>query len=94
LPGHGFDLARPLGLQEDVVEVELGVLHDLDTQVVERLDRGVAGQEVLRPGAEGEDFQGLEPEQDTGHRYEAGDHRRDLLGRADGVFGDVGAELA
>ena len=34
--GHGLDLRRALGLEEDVVEVELGVFHDLDAEVVER----------------------------------------------------------
>ena len=49
--GDGLDLGIALGLAEDVVEVELAVLHDLDAEVVEGLDRRVAGQEVLRPRA-------------------------------------------
>ena len=61
LPGHvggdRLDLGIALGLAEDVVEVELAVLHDLDAEVVERLDRRVAGQEILRPRAEGEDLE-------------------------------------
>ena len=92
--GHGRNLGRALGLEEKVIEVELGILHDFHTQVIERLDRGVAGQEVLRPRPEAEDLQPLQTEQDAGRGDEFADHRGDFVGHADRIIRDVRPQLA
>ena len=75
-------------------QVELGVLLNLDAEVVERLDRGVAGEEVLRARAECDDLEVLEAEQRACDRLELGDHIGELFRRADRILGDEGFEVA
>ena len=91
--GDGLHLGVALGLAEDIVEVELAVLHDLDADVVERLDRRVAGQEVLRPRAEREDLELGQTENDAGDGHEADDHLGHFFGGSDGILGDMGPEF-
>ena len=43
-------------------QVELGVFFDFDAEVVERRNRRVAGEKVLRTRAERDDFEALEAE--------------------------------
>ena len=75
-------------------QVELGVLLDLDAEVVERLDRGVAGEEVLRTRAERDDLEVLEAEQRACNGLELGNHVGELFCRADRILGDEGLEVA
>ena len=48
--------ASVLGLNQ-IVEIEFAVLHDLHAEIIERLNRSVAGQEIKRPGTERNDFE-------------------------------------
>src|SRR5699024_261526 len=47
-------------------QVQLAVLLDLDAQLVQPLDGGVAGKKVLRAGAEGDDLKPLKAQDGTG----------------------------
>ena len=75
-------------------QVELAVLLDLDAELIEALDGGVAGEEVLRARAEGDNLQLAQADKGAGDRQELADHPRDVLGGADGVLGDPGLEMA
>ena len=57
-PGHAF-------MQTE--HIQLGALHHLKPQVVEWLDRCIAGIEVVRPRTEREDFEVLQPHHDPRH---------------------------
>ena len=84
----------PLGGPVDVQHVQFAVLHDLDAQVEERLDGGVAGVEVPGAGAEHEDLQVLQSQQDPGDGDELLHHGRHVIGEAHRVLGQVGADGA
>ena len=68
-------------------QVELGVLLDLHADLVEALNRGVAGEEVLGTGAEGDDLQIFHADDGPGDGHELPDHIGALLGGAHGVLG-------
>ncbi len=72
-------------------EVELAVLHDLDAEVVDRLNRRVAGQEVLGPRAESEDLEAFHAEGDAGDLDEVGDLNRQFVRQAHGILRGVDA---
>ena len=74
-------------------QVQLGVLLHLHAQLVQPLDGGVAGEEVLGPGAEGDDFQALHTDDCPCDGHEVRDHSGDILGRSHGILRDVGAEV-
>ena len=75
-------------------KVKLGVLFDLNTQLVKTLDGGVAGEKVLGSGAESDDLEAGNAEQSPGNGDELCDHGGDILGGANGVLGDVGLDAA
>ncbi len=75
-------------------QVQLGVLLDLHAQLIQTLDGGVAGEEVLGTRAEGDDLQVLHAQDGPGDGHELGDLVRQFLGSAHGVLGDVGAQVA
>ena len=75
-------------------QIEFRVLLNLDAEVVERLDRGVAGEEVLRARAECDDLEVLEAEQRACNGLELGNHVGELFCRADRILGDEGLEVA
>ena len=74
-------------------QVELRVLLDLDADLVEALDRGVAGKEVLRARAEGDDLEVAHADDHAGHGHKVLNHLGDLGGGADRIGGDVGGEV-
>ena len=74
-------------------QVQLGVLLHLYAQLVQALDGGVAGKEILRPGAEGDDFQIAHADNGPGDGDKLGDHSGDVLRRAHGVLGDIALEM-
>ena len=75
-------------------KVELGVLLDLDAQLVEALDRCVAGKEVLRARAEGDDLEVADADDGAGHGHEVGHHLGDVGGGAHGITGYVSLHMA
>ncbi len=75
-------------------QIEFRVLLNLDTEVVERLDRGIAGKEVLRARAECDDLEVFEAEQRACDRLELRNHVGKLFCRADRVLGDECLEVA
>ena len=70
-------------------KVQLRVLLHLNAQLVQPLNGRVAGEEILGPGAEGDDLQALDPQNRPGHREKLPDHLRALPGRAHGIIGNV-----
>ncbi len=75
-------------------QIQLGVLLDLNAQLIQTLDGGVAGEEILRTGAEGDDLEALDTNDGTGNRQEITDHSRTLVGSSHGILGNVSAEMA
>jgi len=75
-------------------KVKLGVLFDFDAQLVKSLDGGVAGEEVLGSGTEGDDLKAGDADESAGNGDELCNHCGDILGGADGIFGDVGLDVA
>ncbi len=68
-------------------QVQLGVLLDLHPEVVQRLDRRVAREEVLRARPECDDLQGTQPEDRARDGNEIGDHTGYAVRRSDRVRG-------
>ena len=88
--GHDFGDAGVAGvLVEGLEEVELGVFLDLHAHVVELLDRGVAGEEVHRSRAEGDDLEVLQSDEGARHGQELVDQVSAVSGVADRIFRDV-----
>ena len=75
-------------------QIQLGVLFDLHTELVEALDGRVAGEEVLRTRAEGDDFEVADADNGSCDGDEVRDHLCDIFGGADRVFGDVALQMA
>ena len=75
-------------------QVQLGVFLDLNTQLIQALDGGVAGKEVLRAGAEGDDLQVTDAQNGAGDGDELGHLVGDLLSGADRILGDIALEMA
>ena len=75
-------------------QVQLGVLLHFHAQLIEALDGSIAGEEVLRPGAEGDNLEVLHADDGPGHGDEVPDHLRALRRSAHGILGDVGLQVA
>ena len=75
-------------------EVQFTVLFHFHAQFIEALDRGVAGEEVLRARTEGDHLQSLQAQDTAGDRDEFADHLSAFFSRSHRVGGDVGAEMA
>ena len=75
-------------------QVELGVLLNLHAEIIERLNGGIAGEEVLRTGTEGDDLQAGHADQSAGHRHEVENHPGHVLRVADRILGHHGLDLA
>ena len=65
-------------------QVQLGVFLNLHAQVVQALDGGVAGEEVLGPGAKGDDLQVLNADDGPGNGHKLRHLVRQLLGALHG----------
>ena len=75
-------------------QIQLGVLLDLHADLIQALDGGVAGKEILGTGAEGDDLQLGQADEGAGDGHIVLDHGGDVLGGAHGVLGDVGLQVA
>ena len=75
-------------------QIQLGVLLHLDAQLIQALDGGVAGEEVLGTGAKGDDLQILQADDAPGDGNEFLNHLHAVGGGAHGIFGDVGLQVA
>ena len=75
-------------------QVKLGVFLNLNTQLIQALDGGIAGEEVLRARAEGDDFQITHAQNGTGNRHKLGDLVGNFLRRADGILGNIALQMA
>ena len=97
LPLHiGNNLGNPLVTGMGFVghqQIQLGVFFDLHAQLVQTLDGGIAGEEVLGTGAKGDDLQIFHTDDGPGDRNEFPDHLRAFFGGAHGVLGDVGSQV-
>ena len=75
-------------------QIQLGVLLHLDAQLIQTLDGGVAGKEVLGTGAKGDDLQILQADDAPGDGLKVPNHPGTVGGGADGVLGDVRFQVA
>ena len=75
-------------------QIQLGVLLDLHTDLIQTPDGGVAGKEILGPGTKGDDFQTAQTDESPGDRHKLPDHFRHVLGRTHGVLGDKSLQMA
>ena len=75
-------------------EIQLGILLDLSTEIVKLLDGSVAGKEILRTGAEGNDLEVADTDNASCNRYEFADHLSDLIGCADRILGNVSLDIS
>ena len=75
-------------------QVELAVFLHFDAELIQPLDGRVAGKEVLRAGAEGDDLEVLHAEHRAGDGHELGHFVGQFPGGADGVLGDIALEVA
>ena len=75
-------------------QIQLAVFLDFDAQLIQALDRRVAGEEVLGTGPEGDDLQVLQADDDAGDGEEFGDLVGQFFRGADGVFRDVALQVA
>ena len=73
-------------------QIQLGV--HLYAQLIQPLDRGVAGKKVLGPGAKGDDLQVLHADHRPCDGHEVRNHFGDVLRRAHGVLRDVALQMA
>ena len=98
LGGHvGTDLGNPLVPGVLFVahqEIQFGVLFDLHTELIQALDRSVAGEEVLRTRTEGDDLQVLDTDDGAGDGDEVLDHLSQIFGGADRILGNIAPEVA
>jgi len=74
-------------------QIQLGVLLDLHAQLVQALDGRVAGKEVLRTRAEGDNLEVFDTDNGSCNGDEVRDHLGDIVGGADRVFGDVALQM-
>ena len=74
-------------------QIQFAVLFDFDSQLVQALDGGVAGEEVLGTGSEGDDLQVLQSDDHAGDRDELGDLVSQFIGGADGIFRNVALQV-
>ena len=75
-------------------QVQLGVFLHFHAQLIKALDGGVAGKEVLGPGAEGDDLQILHADDGPGDGHKLPDHVGALLRSPHGIGGDIGLQVA
>ena len=74
-------------------QIQLGVFFDLHAQLIQALDGRIAGKEILRAGTEGDDLQTAHTQNRAGNRHKFCHLIGNFLGSADGVLGDVGAQM-
>ena len=74
-------------------QIQLGVFLDLNAQLIQALDGRIAGKEVLRAGTEGDDLQIAHAQNRAGNRHKFCHLIGNFLGSADGVLGDIGAQM-
>ena len=75
-------------------QVELAVLFNFHAQLIQSLNGRVAGEEVLRARAEGDDFESLQTQNGARDGHEFANALGQLLRRADGRFGNVRLQVA
>ena len=81
-------------LLEAYKQVQLGVLLDLDSQLVEALYRGIAGKEVLRSWSECDYLEVPDADNCAGNGNELSDLLCSLLCCDAGIVGDIGADVS
>ena len=98
LGGHvGADLGDALVTGVRLIayqQIELGVLFDFHADLIQALDRSIAGEEVLRTRSEGDDLQVLYTDDGTGDGDEVLDHLAQIFGGAHRILGDIALEVA
>ena len=75
-------------------QIQLGVFFHFHAQLIQALDGGIAGEEVLRTGAKGDDLEVFHAQHGPGNGQKLRYLVRQFLGGAHGVLGDVGFQVA
>ena len=75
-------------------QIQLGVFLHLHAQLIQALDGGVAGKEVLRAGAKGDDLEIFHTDDGAGNGNELRHLVGQLLGGTHGVFRNIALEVA
>ena len=73
-------------------QIQLAVFLNVDAELEQRGDRGVAGEEVERTGAEGDDLEILDRNQRAGNRNPLIDHVGYFRRGSHGELGDIGSD--
>ena len=81
-------------LLEGHQQIQLGVFLNFHAQLIQALDGSIAGEEVLGPRSEGDDFEVLHANHRAGNRHKVRDHLGDIVAGAHGILGDVGVNVA
>ena len=74
-------------------QIQLGILFDFNAQLVQALDRRIAGEEVLRTRTEGDDLEILQAQDGTRDRHKLSHLIGDLLGGAHRILRNVALEM-
>ena len=75
-------------------KIEFGVLLHGNTKVIQRLDRSIAGKEIVWTRAKGEDFQSAKSQQRSGNRKKFANLLSNFLCGTAGIFGNVHSLVA
>ena len=75
-------------------QIQFRVLLDLHTEFVQALDWCIAGKEVLRTRAKGDNLEVFDTDNGSCDGDEVRDHLGDIVGSANRVFGDVALQMA
>ncbi len=93
--GNGLDLFFPVCRgTEQLEEIQFGIFHHFDAEIVERLNRGVASVEILWSRSEGKHLEVSDADHHACNRNEVGYQACNRFGGSDGLFGNVGAQPA
>ena len=75
-------------------QIEFRVFLDFNADIVERFNRCVAREKILRARAERDDFQMCDTDARARERNKIAQHLCDIAGGSDRIFGDDRIELA
>ena len=80
-------------LLEGLEQIQLGVFLNVHAQLEQRRDGRVAGQEILRSGAEADDFQIFDSDDGSGNGNKFFDHFCHLFGTSHRILRDVSLQI-
>ena len=75
-------------------KIELGILFDLNAQLIKTLDRCITSEEVLRTWTKCDDLKILNANNRTSDRYEISDHFCDIFSCSDRIFWNISVKMS